>query len=93
MKFVQSQHFPAHQLLLLLAGLGLTSQPGELGVALLVGGVQAVDPSQDPYRFFYLALFDENFSFSKQRLFIVGFNFKDLMKRMSNCFLDVFRRI
>ena len=58
---VQAKHLPAHQLLLLLAGFDFVGELGELSVALLVGGVEAIDTPQNTNCFIQLAFFNKDF--------------------------------
>ena len=68
---VQTQHLPAHHLLLLLALLHLPGQPGQLGLALTVGGVEPVDSSQDSYGLVQLTFLHQNLGLSEEGLLVV----------------------
>ena len=77
-RLVQTQHLPAHHLLLLLALLHLPAQSGQLGLALAVGGVEPVDSPQYSDGLVQLTFLQQNLGFSEQGLLIVWLNLQHL---------------
>ena len=75
---VQTQHLPAHHLLLLLALLRLPGEPCQLCLALTVGRVKPADSPQYSYRLVQLTFLQQNLGFSEQSLLIVWLDLQHL---------------